>query len=80
MSNVKTVMLEDGDDLLVMVRIKQPSMWDPAALYGSIMRMYRVTGLKSSESILELTPLGEPGLATKADTFRKEEEEMLDKL
>ena len=74
MSNVKTVILEDGDDLFVMVRTHDATAFDPMGIYGSVMRMYRVLGLKSSKPVLELTPIMDAGLASTRDTERKEED------
>jgi hypothetical protein len=76
---VKTVMLEDGEDLFVMVRTKRPDAWDPATLYGSVMRMYRVIGIKSSTPMLELIPIMDAGVATAHDTDREEKKIALDK-
>ena len=79
MPNMKTVMLEDGEDLFVMVRTNKPSAWDPAATYGSVTRMYRVIGIKSSTPVLELVPIMDAGIATAHDTDREEKKIVLDK-
>jgi hypothetical protein len=66
-----TVVVDDGDDIIIMVRTLEPSVFDPIAAYGSVVRMYRVTGMKSIKPVLELTPIMDAALTTAEDARKK---------
>lgn len=67
---MRMIVVKDGDEIALMAQMTEPTVFDPAAVYGSVMRVYRIVATKSVDSTFELVPLSKPQLVSDKDTQR----------